>query len=154
MAPDDPTPWTLRTARHTDAQWLVGLKSRVMFADLDRLGRWDPHRASERMLRDFHPATTRIILVDGRPIGSVAVRPEPGEQWIEKFYIEEEFQGRGIGAGVLQWALAEFADARPFRINVLQGSAARRLYERHGFLFEHEDEIDVFLVRPVTAAAR
>jgi len=30
---------------------------------------------------------------------------------------------------------------------VLQGSPARRLYERHGFVFEHEDEVDVWLVR-------
>jgi hypothetical protein len=34
------------------------------------------------------------------------------------------------------------------RLNVLQGSAARRLYERHGFVLETQDPIDVFMVRP------
>jgi hypothetical protein len=33
-------------------------------------------------------------------------------------------------------------------LNVLQGSAARRLYERHGFVLESEDPVDVFMVRP------
>ncbi|KKD02293.1 acetyltransferase, partial [Streptomyces sp. WM6386] len=29
----------------------------------------------------------------------------------------------------------------------LQGSAARRLYERHGFTTESQDPVDVFMVR-------
>ena len=37
---------------------------------------------------------------------------------------------------------------RPVRLNVLQGSPARRLYERHGFVLESEDPVDVFMVRP------
>lgn len=37
-----------------------------------------------------------------------------------------------------------------------EGSAARRLYERHGFTLESEDPIDVFVVRAprVMAEAR
>jgi ribosomal protein S18 acetylase RimI-like enzyme len=31
---------------------------------------------------------------------------------------------------------------------VLAGSAAQRLYERHGFTVEHQDPVDVYLVRP------
>ncbi|WP_415678941.1 hypothetical protein [Tsukamurella hominis] len=33
------------------------------------------------------------------------------------------------------------------RLNVLVGSPARRLYERHGFETVHEDAVDVFMVR-------
>lgn len=39
------------------------------------------------------------------------------------------------------------ADGLVVRLNVLQGSAARRLYERHGFTVETEDPVDVFMVR-------
>jgi hypothetical protein len=42
--------------------------------------------------------------------------------------------------------MTEHCDHRPFRLNVLQGSPARRLYERHGFVHEHEDPINVFLI--------
>ena len=141
------TDWTLRNAQPTDAEWLVGLKFRVLFDDLNRLGVWNPERARERILRDFQTAGSRVILVDDAPVGFVAVRRDAGTKWIEKFYIEKRFQGRGIGSSVLRWVLETFADEFPFRINVLQGSAARALYERHGFEFESEDAIDVFLVR-------
>jgi hypothetical protein len=47
---------------------------------------------------------------------------------------------------VLRHVLMAQRDHRPFRLNVLQGSPARRLYERNGFIHEHEDSIDVFLV--------
>jgi hypothetical protein len=42
--------------------------------------------------------------------------------------------------------MGESKDHRPFRLNVLQGSPARRLYERHGFVLETEDPVDVFMV--------
>ncbi|MNJ03148.1 hypothetical protein D3C73_1633580 [compost metagenome] len=58
-------------------------------------------------------------------------------------------QGRGLGSAVLHHVLSASLDERPFRLNVLQGSAARRLYERHGFVLESEDPIDVFMVAPV-----
>ena len=46
-------------------------------------------------------------------------------------------------------AILERTDAQGMivRLNVLQGSAARRLYERHGFVVEAQDPIDLFLVR-------
>ena len=47
---------------------------------------------------------------------------------------------------MLRHILEAQRDHRPFRLNVLQGSPARRLYERTGFVHEHEDSIDVFLV--------
>ncbi|PWK71204.1 hypothetical protein BCL76_104310 [Streptomyces sp. CG 926] len=33
-------------------------------------------------------------------------------------------------------------------LHVLQGSAARRLYERHGFAVEAQGPIDIVMVRP------
>jgi GNAT superfamily N-acetyltransferase len=90
---------------------------------------------------------TRLIDVDGATVGSVAVRTTPAEHWLEHFYLAADQQGRGIGGAVLRRVLAEPRAQLPWRLNVLQGSAARRLYERHGFVFEHEDEVDVWLVR-------
>ncbi|NNC12212.1 GNAT family N-acetyltransferase [Planctomonas sp. JC2975] len=45
-------------------------------------------------------------------------------------------------------ASAPETDARPHRLNVLQGSRARRLYERFGFAVDTEDDVDVFMSRP------
>lgn len=98
-------------------------------------------------MRDgFRPEHTRIIVVDGKDVGSISVRKDPDARWIEHFYIEPEVQHRGIGTRVLALVLAE-DDPRPHRLNVLQGSPARRLYERHGFTLDAEDDVDVWMTR-------
>jgi GNAT superfamily N-acetyltransferase len=142
--------WTLRSAQLSDATWIAELRAVVMRPDLERLGRWDSVRVRQRFLDAFRPAHTHVIQVDGEPVGVIAIRAETDEQWIEHFYISPNHQGKGIGRGVLQNVMERFADTRPFRIDVMQGSAARRLYERAGFVFESEDAIDVCLVAPGT----
>ena len=147
------TSHTLRPSTPADAAWIAELRAEVMRPDLERLGRFDPVWVRERFLRAFAVEDTRVIEVDGEAIGSVAVRRESGERWIEHFYLATRHQGRGIGGAVLRALLVESPDDLPFRLNVLQGSAARRLYEHHGFVFERQDEIDVFLVRPSSGAS-
>ena len=150
--PVAPLQWNLRTALSADATWIAELRAVVMRPDLERLGRWHPVRVRQRFLDGFYPESSFVIEVGGKPVGVIAVRPEPDAQWIEHFYLAPEVQGRGIGGQVLQHVMVLRADARPFRINVLQGSAARRLYERAGFVYESEDPIDVYLVAPSAVA--
>ncbi len=79
----------------------------------------------------------------------MALRPAEDAHWLEHFYLDPRFQGTGIGSGVLR-ELLERCDGTGVgvvRLNVLRGSAARRLYERHGFVVEGEDAVDVFMVR-------
>lgn len=56
----------------------------------------------------------------------------------------ERAQGRGVGSTVLRRVLAE-AHPGGTKLRVLRGSAARRLYERYGFVRDDEDDIDVYL---------
>lgn len=137
----------LRQSSDADAAWIADLRAEVMRPDLERLQRFDPVWVRERFLRGFSAANTRLIEVGGETVGSVAVRREPDEHWLEHFYLATAVQGRGIGGTVLRRVLAEPRDELPMRLNVLQGSAARRLYERHGFVFESDDEVDVWMVR-------
>jgi hypothetical protein len=49
---------------------------------------------------------------------------------------------------VLRTVLARAdSEGTDVRLNVLRGSPARRLYERHGFTVDSEDAVDVFMVR-------
>lgn len=143
--------WSLRPCQPSDGEWIVEVKAEVLRADLERLGRWDPEHSRRRVLDGFDPAHTFVIELDGTDIGSIAVRPTVDSWWIEYFYLRTSWQGRGLGSAVLLRVLAERDDGRPFRLNVLQGSRARELYERHGFRLESEDPVDVFLVRTQTA---
>lgn len=137
--------WMLRPSTTADAAWIAELRADVMRPDLERLERYDPVRVRQRFLDAFDPALTRIIVVDGADAGSIAVRPASDGMWIEHFYLDAAVQGRGIGSAVLAEILA--ATPGPLRLNVLQGSPARRFYERYGFVLDTQDEIDVYLVR-------
>lgn len=136
----------MRAAAPGDAQWIAELRAIVLRPDLERLGRFDPVRVRQRFLSAFDPAVTQVVLVGERKAGSIAVRPDAGSLWIEHFYLEAGCQGKGIGSRVLRRQL-DAGGGRPFRLNVLRGSRAQALYERHGFTVERQDAVDVYMVR-------
>ncbi|MEU9358659.1 GNAT family N-acetyltransferase [Streptomyces sp. NPDC048301] len=140
--------WALRPALAEDVEAIAELRAVVMRPDLERLGRYDEHRVRQRFRDGYQPGQTEIVLIDDAFAGCAALRPEADGWWLESFYLAPEVQGRGIGTGVLTALLAR-ADAEgvPVRLQVLQGSAARGLYERHGFVREREDPVDVYMVR-------
>ncbi|MGW3156352.1 GNAT family N-acetyltransferase [Streptomyces sp. NPDC001089] len=139
----------LRPATPGDIEVIAELRATVMRADLERLGRYDEHRVRQRLRDSFSTRHTSIIMTDGELAGCVTVRPSEGRQWLEHFYLAPHRQGRGLGSAVLR-AVLERTDAQGMTValNVLRGSAARRLYARHGFVLESQDAIDVFMVRP------
>jgi GNAT superfamily N-acetyltransferase len=141
--------WALRSAVAADLEMIAELRATVMRADLERLGRYDDQRVRQRLRDSFSPRYTSIIMLDRELAGCVTVRPAEGRQWLEHFYLAAHCQGRGLGSAVLRTVL-ERTDAQGLTVglNVLQGSGARRLYERHGFVVEAQDEIDVFMMRP------
>ncbi|WP_399450500.1 GNAT family N-acetyltransferase [Streptomyces sp. WAC01280] len=149
--------WSLRPGRAEDVEPVAELRAVVMRDDLVRLGRYDEHRVRQRLRDGFSPAYTSVIEVGGAFAGCVTLRPyEEGEGfWLEHFYLAPEAQGRGLGTAVLRELLDRTdGDGVPVRLIVLQGSAARRLYEREGFRYETEDPVDVLMVRTPTARPR
>ena len=137
-----------RPATAADVEAVAEVRAVALRADLERLGRYDDQRVRQRLRDGFLPAHTLIIEADGAFAGCVALRPAEDALWLEHFYLAPSVQGRGIGTAVLTGLLAGAdRDGHRVRLNVLQGSPARRLYERHGFVLEEEDALDVFLVR-------
>ncbi|MFI9047386.1 GNAT family N-acetyltransferase [Streptomyces sp. NPDC053427] len=146
--------WVLRSATAADIEVIAELRATVMRADLERLGRYDEHRVRQRLRDSFSTEHTSIIMTDRELVGCVTVRPAEGRQWLEHFYLAPRHQGRGLGSAVLRTVLRRTdKQGMTVGLNVLQGSAARRIYERHGFVVEAQDPIDVFMVRPPGAGA-
>ncbi|MFI7350047.1 GNAT family N-acetyltransferase [Streptomyces sp. NPDC049936] len=140
--------WGIRPASTADVEAVAELRAVVLRADLERLGRYDPGRVRQRLRDGFVPAHTRVIEVGGAFAGCVSLRPAEGAHWLEHFYLAPRMQGGGIGTAVLRGLLERCdREGTPVRLNVLRGSPARRLYERHGFTVEAEDPVDVFMVR-------
>ncbi|MFF7161179.1 GNAT family N-acetyltransferase [Streptomyces sp. NPDC008086] len=144
--------WSLRAAAMADVEAMAEVRAVVLRADLERLGRYDEQRVRQRLRDGFDAAHTWVIEVGGAFAGCVALRPDGDIRWLEHFYLAPRVQGRGIGSAVLRELLERSdRDGVPVRLNVLRGSAARRLYERHGFTVESEDPVDVFMVRGAAA---
>jgi GNAT superfamily N-acetyltransferase len=140
--------WAMRPAEPADVEAIAELRATVMRPDLERLGRFDEHRVRQRLRDSFSAQHTSVIVAYGAFAGCVTVRPAEDGRWLEHFYLAPGLQGRGLGSAVLRTLLKRTdADGVLVRLNVLQGSAARRLYERHGFTAEVQDPIDVYMVR-------
>ncbi|MCP2363219.1 GNAT superfamily N-acetyltransferase [Nonomuraea thailandensis] len=147
--------WELRPALAEDVETVAELRAVVLRADLERLGRYDEHRVRQRFRDAFEPAHAWMIEVGGAFAGCVALRPARGSYWLEHFFLDPRLQGRGIGTAVLGRLLERCdREGAAVRLQVLQGSPARRLYERHGFAPETEDEVDVFMVRAAGSPSR
>ncbi|MEU4677786.1 GNAT family N-acetyltransferase [Micromonospora sp. NPDC023737] len=147
--------WVTRPASAVDVEAAAELRAVVLREDLERLGRYDEQRVRQRLRDGFTPAHTWVIEVGGEFAGCVALRPAEDAHWLEHFYLAPHLQGSGIGTTVLRGLLERCdREGATVRLNVLQGSPARRLYERHGFTLEAEDPVDVFMVRAPASALR
>ncbi|MEU9015183.1 GNAT family N-acetyltransferase [Streptomyces sp. NPDC048479] len=138
----------MRPAEPADVEAIAQLRAMVMRPDLERLGRFDEHRVRQRLRDSFSPQHTSVVLADAAFAGCVTLRPAEEGLWLEHFYLAPGIQGQGLGSAVLRTLLDRTdVDGVLVRLNVLQGSAARRLYERHGFTVEVQDPIDIYMVR-------
>jgi GNAT superfamily N-acetyltransferase len=150
-----PAGFSWSPGRAEDGAALAEIRAVVLRPSLERLGRFDEVRVRQRFLSSYVAEATRVLRGPDGVAGSLALRPADGGTWIEHFYLHPSLQGRGIGAGVLT-AVTCAADlsATTLHVDVLRGSDARRLYERHRFVLDHEDLVDVYLRRlPAPVAA-
>lgn len=137
---------TMRQSKQADQEHLAELRAVVLYDDLNRLKRYDEVKVRERFRNTFDPVHTWIIEVEGALVGCVALKPKSEEMLLEHFYIHPDYQGQQIGTQVLNMLLKrDEVRGKRVTLNVLQGSPARRLYERFGFVLDSEDEVDVFM---------
>ena len=142
-------PFCFEPVSAADFEELSELRCEAMRESLERIGRFDPARARERLRAGFEPRYTRHIVVASARVGFVVVKPHERGFLLDHLYLRPGAQGRGLGALVLARILAE-ADAAglPLRVGALRESASNRFYLRHGFRLESESEWDLYYVRP------
>ena len=142
----------LAPASEDDFESLLSLRLAAMRESLQRVGRFDPQRARERLSRAFEPAHSRHILLAGESVGFVVVLPMVDHLLLDHLYVAPQAQGRGIGSWVMAQVLVE-ADRLPLpvRVTALKLSDANRFYQRHGFVLQLASEWDLHYLRPAQA---
>jgi ribosomal protein S18 acetylase RimI-like enzyme len=132
-----------------DFEALAALRIAAMRESLERVGRFDPVRARDRLAAGFDAQATRHIEVDGERVGFVVVKRQGDALRLDHLYVRPGAQGRGIGAAVLASVFAEAdAQALPLRVGALRESDSNRFYARHGFMLVEQGEFDNEYQRP------
>lgn len=139
----------LALASEDDFEALLSVRMAAMRESLQRLNRFNPQRARERLSRAFEPAHTRHILLAGERVGFVVVLPQPDHLVLDHLYVVPQAQGLGVGSWVMGRVLAE-ADrlGLPVRVTALRLSDANSFYKRLGFELQYESEWDLHYLRP------
>ena len=139
---------TLAAVQPSDFEALVAIRIDAMRESLERVGRFDPTRARERLLSGFSVAHTRHIVVANERVGFVVLKPLGEELLLDHLYVKTNSQGQGIGTAVLSKVFAEANTlSLPVRVGALRESASNRFYARHGFQLVEHDEFDNYYVR-------
>jgi len=140
--------YSLTAAREEDFEELASLRIAAMRESLERVGRFDPGRARERLRKSFRPEHTLLIVVDAQCVGFYALRPSDGALVLDHLYVHPDHQGRGIGSAIVK-SLLQRGDEQGLQIRVaaLRDSDSNRFYQRHGFRKVSEDEWDIHYVR-------
>jgi GNAT superfamily N-acetyltransferase len=134
-------------AGEADFEPLLALRMAAMRESLERVGRFDPARSRERFRASFVAAHTQCVVACGERVGFFALRPADDGLWLDHLYVAPSWQGRGIGAAVLNEVFASARAARqPVRLGALRDSDANRFYRRHGFVQTHETQWDCYYV--------
>lgn len=156
MQPSDQAPTGLRLAPagEGDFESLLALRMAAMRESLERVGRFDPQRARERLSRGYLPAYTRHILLNEELVGFVVVVPREHDWLLDHLYVHPSAQRKGVGSWVLESVLKE-ADAQHKAVSVtaLKHSDANRFYLRHGFVLQAEGEWDLYYLRSARGVA-
>lgn len=129
-------PFRLRSAVTSDASYILRLEEVCMRAYAIALwGNWRPSATVETLTLDGH----EMIEHEGRAVGCIAVSQHPDHLFIEKLYIDPDFQNRGLGALALRAKVDQAAKRHlATRLSVLTTNPANRFYEREGFIVETE----------------
>jgi GNAT superfamily N-acetyltransferase len=126
-----PEPVSLRPARPGDAAAIAGVWLRSFDAALPTVRR--AHRDEEvcGWIREvlIPRRDVWVAEADGAVVGMLAL----SEGWVDQLYLDPVWRGRGIGERLV--ALAQRRQPSGLQLWTFQvNEAARRFYERHGFV--------------------
>lgn len=147
----------LRAAEPSDEPFLTRLLAQVRATEFALLPAaladtlLAQQREAQRLSITGRPGGREEIAVDGTgtPVGRLATAHDGDGLRLVDLTIEATYRGRGLGTQLVRVVLDRAAaDGLPVSLRVdHRNPAARRLYEREGFVEVGRDQLDAFLRR-------
>ena len=97
-----------------------------------------------RIMESFEDSS--LILLSNQPIGLLKLGQSQSKIHIRQFQILPKYQNQGLG-GIILEQLIESAQKKDKALTlfVLKNNPAKRLYAKHGFQIEEEDDVQYFM---------
>jgi ribosomal protein S18 acetylase RimI-like enzyme len=132
---DAGTPYRLREASEGDREFLWRLHRATMKDYVAATWGWDERFQREFFDERFEPKGLRIVVVGGEDAGMIATARRAEAVELVSIRVAPAFQGRGIGAGLVEDVLAQAREeGLRVELSVLKANPrAKELYERLGF---------------------
>ena len=139
--------YTLRKSTSEDADFAHNtVKVTMKDYAVKTWGAWLENESRASVSKDASLGNIQIIEINGASIGTFQVVESEESIFIEQLYILPEYQNKGLGTRILMDLMAEArARSLPIKLNVLQVNPAKRLYIRHGFVVDDEDNERVYM---------
>ena len=136
---------SLQPVDSEDFETMLALRIEAMRPSLERVGRFDPARARQRLHDAFDPPSMRHIVLDSHTrVGFITVRPEADALRLDHLYLRDGFQGRRIGHWAMAWLKAQAQEQqRDIVLTALVDSDANRFYLRHDFELQSQEGVDL-----------
>ena len=81
---------------------------------------------------------------NGQTVGYISINDNSGDLFINKFYIDTEYQRLNLGSQALDMALAEFPSAKTMCLQVNRKNfKAINFYFKNGFSIERAEDFDI-----------
>jgi len=126
-------------AQYSDLETLVALRIKAMRPSLEEVGRFDLKRAKERLAESYDPFNTYKIVKNNSVLGFYVLLNKEDYFWLDHFYIDNNYQGIGIGEAALNHIKELIAvHSKPLRLTALKQSRANDFYVKQGFVMLEE----------------
>ena len=132
-----------RIAKTEDFDELVNIRIRAMKPSLEKIGRFDKTRATERFRKSFLPELTTVFVEDEKILGFYMLTIEKDRIFLNHLYIDVIYQGCGIGTNLLN-EIKEIARKKNMVIELeaLKESPSNSFYLSNGFIKIGESDFD------------
>ena len=128
--------YELRRCTEDDREWDYALKSEAYRDVVERqFGAWDESFQRGLFAQRWNPGISSVILVNGGPVGLIAIEERPDGIWLDEIHLAEGWRNRGLGSCIVRDLLRR----SPVGLQVLKKNLrALALYRRLGFQVETE----------------
>jgi ribosomal protein S18 acetylase RimI-like enzyme len=133
----------IRNAKNDDFEKLVDIRIRAMKPSLEKVGRFDKTRATERFRKSFIPEQTILVVENEKIQGFYIITLENKRLFLNHLYIDPEFQGNGIGRKLLEQVMDIARESgKSIELEALKESRSNSFYCTNGFIKIGESEFD------------